>query len=186
VFLEVLQDAVKSSSTPTLTTAQQALSDAFDARFGDGGDGLDILGRLAASRATRGANKTILDRYLRKRDANNWIHFTNIGNWGTRARDRAAITGFIQYGNSIATAAEYQIFRDGTGKALSGSDVRGYVLTFPKGGTPDASRFWSLTADTPNAIEPIPNRLSKYLVASYTPGLQTNDDGSTSIYISRR
>lgn len=186
VFLEILQNAVKSSNTPTLTPAQQALSDAFDARFGDGGAGLDILGKLAASRGTRAAHRAILNRYLGKRDRNNWIHFTNIGDWGTRARDRAAITEFIQYGNSIKTAAYYHAFRDGKGKALNGRDPRGYVLTFPKGGTPDASRFWSVTAYTPNAIEPIPNALGKYVVGSYTPGLRKGRDGSISIYVSRR
>ena len=60
------------------------------------------------------------------------------------------------------------------------------MLTFSKGGTPAANRFWSLTAYTPNALEPIPNRLGKYVVGSYTRGLETNDDGSISIYISRR
>jgi hypothetical protein len=57
-------------------------------------------------------------------------------------------------------------------------------MTFPPGGTPDASRFWSLTAYTPDAIELIPNAIDKYVVASYTPGLEANPDGSISIYIS--
>lgn len=33
-------------------------------------------------------------------------------------------------------------------------------------------RFWPLTAYTPVSFELIPNRANKYLVASYTPGLE--------------
>ncbi|MEV0966745.1 DUF1214 domain-containing protein, partial [Streptomyces sp. NPDC049910] len=43
----------------------------------------------------------------------------------------------------------------------------------------------SLTAYTPEAITLIPNPADKYVVASYTPGLEKNPDGSLSIYISR-
>jgi hypothetical protein len=58
-------------------------------------------------------------------------------------------------------------------------------MTFKPRGAPPAERFWSLTAYTPNSIELIPNSAGKYVVASYTPGLQKNRDGSISIYISR-
>jgi hypothetical protein len=61
--------------------------------------------------------------------------------------------------------------------------LRGYVLTFPVGQLPEAKRFWSLTAYTPKAIELIHNRADKYVVASYTPGLQYNSDGSLSVYM---
>ena len=99
--------------------------------------------------------------------------------------DRASITEFIQYGNGIATAAYYHTFLDGQGAPLAGNRAGGYVLTFPPGGQPDAARFWSVTAYTPQSIELIPNAAGKYLVASYTPGLTANLDGSVSIHISR-
>jgi hypothetical protein len=60
------------------------------------------------------------------------------------------------------------------------------VLTFSAKEIPATTRFWSLTAYTPEAIELVPNSADKYLVASYTPGLQTNADGSISIYMARK
>jgi hypothetical protein len=36
----------------------------------------------------------------------------------------------------------------------------------------------------PNSITLIPNALRKYVVGSYTPGLETNKDGSVSVYLS--
>ena len=71
---------------------------------------------------------------------------------------------------------------DGTGQALNGAR-HGYQLTFPAGEIPQAKRFWSLTAYVPGTIELVPNRADKYLVASYTPGLVTNPDGSITIYM---
>ena len=50
---------------------------------------------------------------------------------------------------------------------------------------PMAERFWSLTAYTPQAVELVPNPADKYVVASYTPGLKYNPDGSLSVYLSR-
>ncbi len=46
------------------------------------------------------------------------------------------------------------------------------------------SRFWSITAYTPEAIELVDNPLNKYVVASYTPGLVSDiNDGSITIYV---
>jgi hypothetical protein len=47
-------------------------------------------------------------------------------------------------------------------------------------------RFWSLTAYTPEAIELVPNPAHKYAVASYTPDLQLNNDGSLSVYMAQQ
>ena len=183
-YLRQLQTAVHSSNTPPLTPQEQALSAAFDKLFG--------ARRNAASRAAfragaRAAHAAILDDYLNNLGPNNWIHFTNIGDWKGNVLDRSAISEFIQYGNGISTAAYYHTFKDAHGSPLVGSSPHGYVLTFPPppGGQPPAERFWSVTAYTPQAIELIPNAANKYLVASYTPGLVTNHDGSVSIYVSR-
>ncbi len=182
VFLRELQTAVHASTTPPLTPSQQALSDSFDAFFGSS----DRATEASMQRGAQTAHRRILNNYLDHRGPNNWIHFTNIGNWGDNALDRASITEFIQYGNGMATSAYYHTFLDDKGKPLNGRRARGYVLTFQPGGQPPAERFWSLTAYTPQSIELIPNVADKYLVASYTPGLVTNADGSVSIHISRR
>jgi hypothetical protein len=113
------------------------------------------------------------------------VHFNNIGDWGKQVVQRSAITEFGQYCNSITTAGYWHAFRDGQGKPLNGSNPRGYVLTFRKGQLPTATRFWSVTAYTPQAIELIRNRAQKYEVARYTTGLHYNPDGSLTIHIAR-
>jgi hypothetical protein len=50
---------------------------------------------------------------------------------------------------------------------------------------PEAKRFWSVTAYTPDAIELVANPVDKYVVASYTRGLEYHADGSLSVYLAR-
>lgn len=206
-FLRQLQVAVLDpSQRPPLTRREQKLSDDFDALFVNG-PGLSPAEEEAFAQGAWTAHDALISNYLYNVDDNNWIHFTNIGDWGKNALDRASITEFIQYGNGSDTAAYYHAFLDGNGAPLEGGgapleesqlegiveddllqgvvEPPGYVMTFPPGGAPEASRFWSLTAYTPDAIELIPNESEKYVVASYTPGLETNADGSLSIYISK-
>lgn len=182
-YLRQLQRAVHSSNTPPLTPEQKILSDEFDNLFGDGGISSDTPAFRAGARR---AHEKIIHNYLSNRGTTNWITFTNIGNWGDNVLDRASITEFIQYGNGRSTAAYYHAFRDGAGVPLHGRRPLGYVLTFAKDEIPEASRFWSLTAYTPDSIELISNPARKYVIGSYTPDLEYNGDGSLSIYISRR
>jgi hypothetical protein len=189
-FLKQLQVAVHDTkSTPPLSPQYQQLSDDFDALFGDGSN-LGPAQRVQFSKGARSAHTAILNNYLDNVGRTNWIHFTNIGQWGDAVVDRSSITEFCQFCNDISTAAYYHAFRDGSGAPLDGSNPNGYVMTFKPGnvadgGAPDATRFWSVTAYTPNAIELIPNPSNKYLVASYTHGLVKNRDGSISIYLSK-
>jgi hypothetical protein len=183
-FLRQLQRAVASDHTPTLSPYEQALSDRFDSLFANRN-----MKRSAFSDGAQAAHELILDRYLTATGPTNWIHFTNIGDWGNQVVERSSITEFIQYANGINSAAYYHVFKDANGKPLDGSNPRGYVLTFPKGQLPEADRFWSVTAYTPEAIELVDNPADKYAVASYTPGLQPNpntEDGPVSIYMARQ
>jgi hypothetical protein len=182
-FLAQLQRAVAAPNTPPMTPAEQSLSSTFDTLFARAA-GDDRLASAFGAGA-QAAHEAILDEYLSHRDQNSWIHFTNIGNWGANAVQRASITEFIQYGNDIGTAAYYHAFRDGRGVPLDGTNPQGYVLRFAADELPAAQRFWSVTAYTPESIELIANPDGKYEVASYTPGLQTNADGSISIYLTR-
>ncbi len=181
-FLRQLQIAVASSNTPPLTAKEKALSDAFDQLFQGGNVGDHWL---EFRRGAQAAHQMILDNYLDHTGATNWINFENIGDWGDNVLDRSSITEFIQYGNGFDTAAYFHAFKDGQGKPLRGGRRGGYVLTFPKDGTPDASRFWSITAYTPDAVELVPNPANKYLVARYTPNLTYDQDGSLSIYLTQ-
>jgi len=187
-FLRQLQRAVVSDHTPTLSPCEQALADRFDSLFANRN-----MNRSEFSDGAQAAHELILDRYLRHTDwtrtPTNWIHFTNIGEWGNQVVERSSITEFIQYANNRKAAAYYHVFKDADGNPLDGSNPRGYVLTFPRGQLPEAMRFWSLTAYTPDAIELVPNLAHKYAVASYTPGLQPNpniEDGPLSVYMARQ
>ncbi len=181
LFLRSLQRAVASDRTPALSPSEQALSNRFDALFGN------AAARRAEFRAgAQLAHALIVDRYHTHTGPTNWVHFCNIGEWngGTQVIERSAITEFCQYCNGISTAAYYHAFTDAAGQSLTGSDRHVYTLTFPKNRIPQATRFWSVTAYTPDTVELIRNPARKYLVASYTPGLVPNSDGSLSIYMS--
>ena len=128
----------------------------------------------------------IVDNYLSNIGPTNLMNFETIGDWDGNVLDRSSITELMQHGNGIATAAYYHAFQDEQGEALRGNGRHGYVLTFPKKQIPDADRFWSLTGYTPEAIELARNAAKKYLVASYTPGLTDNQNGSVSIYMARK
>jgi len=183
-FLQQLQTAVVSSNTPPLSADQQALSDRFNKLFGGGNFGSNTGREAQFIAGAQAGYQAILNDYLSATGTTNWIHFTNIGNWGNNYLDRSAISEFLQFGNDIDTAAYYHTFKDGTGAALDGS-VADYVLTFLAGQIPQAKRFWSVTAYTPNSIELIPNSANKWVVASYTPGLVTNPDGSITIHLAQ-
>ncbi|HVA34099.1 MAG TPA: DUF1214 domain-containing protein [Candidatus Baltobacteraceae bacterium] len=176
-FLTMLQQYVAASSTPPLSTAEQALSARFNAYFN-----AQNRDTAAIESAARAAHQKILDYYLNHTGKTSWIDFVFNGNFNGNPLLRSAIAEFIQVGNDHATAAYYQAFKDGKGVALDGSS-HAYVLTFAAGQTPQAKRFWSVTAYVPNSIELHRNSLHKYLVGSYTPGLQKARNGSISIYM---
>jgi hypothetical protein len=180
-FLRQLQEAVASPRTPPLSPSEQELVNKFNGLFGKG----NVRRHSDFAVAVQAAHKTILERYLTSVGPTNWIHFTDVGHWGDEVIERSAITEFCQYCNDIEAAAYYHAFKDGKSQPLDGTNANGYVLTFPAGQVPKAKRFWSLTAYTPQSIELIRNRKDKYVVASYSEGLESNADGSLSVYMAR-
>jgi hypothetical protein len=197
-FLRQLQAAVDSPNTPPLSSEVKSLSDAFNGLFASG----TANNRSEFARGARAAHDEIINQYLDDTGDTNWITYENIGHWcpnpddfysctnpdpgSSLAVQRSSITEFIQYANDHEAAAYFHAFKDGDGLPLNGTDPNGYVLTFSSQEIPATSRFWSLTAYTPNSIELVPNSANKYLVASYTPDLQKNADGSISIYMARQ
>ncbi len=195
-FLRQLQKAVDSAATPPMSSEVKSLSDHFDALFAS----RKAENRSEFARGARAAHDPIIDEYLDYTGNTNWITYENIGHWcpdpndfctnpdpgSSLAVQRSSITEFIQYANDHKAAAYFHAFKDGDGSPLNGADRNGYVLTFSSQEIPATSRFWSLTAYTPHSIELVPNSANKYLVASYTPDLQKNDDGSISIYLARK
>jgi len=190
-FLRQLQRAVASPRTPPMSPEVQALSEHFNALFANGkGE------RSEFARGARTAHDLIIQTYLHNTGDTNWITYDNIGHWGTNpapgstlAIQRSEITEFIQYANDHQAAVYFHAFQDAQGLPLNGTDPRGYVMTFsstPPHEIPETTRFWSVTAYTPNSIELVRNSARKYLVAKYTPRLKPNGDGSISIYMARR
>jgi hypothetical protein len=185
-FFRVVQAALRSPATAPLSSSDLRLSAAFNRLF--------AAANAAARRGNRGplsqmisgartAHTMIIGRWLSHVDRNRWISFSNFADWGTSYLDRAAGNEFIQYGNNATAAGYYNAFTDGSGAPLNGSVVPAYRLTFSKNTVPQANRFWSLTAYLPRGNTLVPNAARKYEVASVTPGLVRNRDGSITIYI---
>jgi hypothetical protein len=179
-FLTQLQTAVLDSTTQPLTPEEQMLSDHFNSLFMDHNLDPDFIAGAQAAHAA-----LVTDYVTQTLPGTTWVTLTDMGYWDGSPKgylDRSAITEYIQFGNNHSTAVYYQTFLDNHGKPLDGGSGS-YILTFPKGGQPETNRFWSLTAYLPESIELVPNDANKYVVASYTPGLVTNSDGSVSIYM---
>ena len=197
-FLRQLQRAVNSPATPPMSPEVKSLSDRFDSLFATS----TLNNRSEFASGAQAAHDLITGDYLTHIGRTNWITYKNIGQWchnpdnfyactnpdpgGSLAIQRSSITEYIQYANDHDAAAYFHAFKDGDDVPLNGTDPDGYVLTFSPKKLPATSRFWSLTAYTPNAIELVPNSADKYLVASYTPDLHKNKDGSVTIYMARQ
>jgi len=186
LFLRSLQAAVANWGTTPRSASDIRLARAFDQDFAAAQQaarrGNPVpLARIHA--ATRAAYAAIVARWRTHVGATNWVHFDNIADWGTAYLDRAAANEYCQGCNNAAAAGYWMAFDDGNGRRLNGAQ-RSYKLHFTAAQLPDAQRFWSLTAYTPDTIALIPNPANKYLVARYTPGLVYNADGSLDIYMS--
>jgi hypothetical protein len=188
-FLQYLQVALHSSSTQPLTAGDRALSSAFDRVFAAAQKGVDdgLYGEMSQiDQAAQSVDSMIVDRYLSHLvPGTNWINFTNLGNWGTAYLDRDATTAYIFLGNSQATSRYWDAFTDHNDHPLDTGTYARYTMTFSKANLPDAKRFWSVTAYVGPALHvtPGPANNGNRNVASYTPGLQTNRNGSVTIYI---
>jgi hypothetical protein len=178
-FFKQTQEAMRSPLTSPLTNQDRELIKRFNHYMRTA----DSTTRSRMILAAQAAHTQIVDNWLSHVDQNNWVHFSNIGDWDKSYLDRASTTQFLQEGNAASTAGYYDAFVDRNGITLDTSVVHAYVLTIPKDQIPDADRFWSLTAYTPESITLVPNPIDKYVVGSYTPGLHYNSDGSVSIYM---
>ena len=178
-FLQQLQTAVMSPNTPPMTAEEQKLSDDFNTLFAQKGDKFEF------ALGTQSAHQLIVDNYTTHTDKHGWIDFLNMGTWKPgQFLDRASITEFIQYGNNHAASAYYHTFTDSTGAALNGAGGAVYKLHLSKDEIPQADRFWSFTAYTPESVELIHNKAKVYDIASYTPPVY-DEDGGVTLYFSK-
>lgn len=180
-FLASLQKAMLAGTTQPMTANEQALSDGFNALFND-----HSLYPHLVNGAKAGFAATVIDYLSHTIAGSTWINFTNIGMWDKSLQgylDRSAIAEYLEFGNNYSAAAYYHTFLDGRGAPLDGH-TPGYILKFANGRQPQARRFWSVTAYTPDSVELISNSANKYVVARYTPGLVRDPDGSVTILMS--
>jgi len=178
-FLKQMQQAVRSPFAVPFSRSDQEIAQSFNQVFNHA-SALEMSRIISSLQA---AHTQIIDRWRSHTGATNWVNFNNIGSWGTNYLDRAAATEMWQWGNVRTTATYYNAFVGSDGLLLDCSTEPAYILRFPKGQVPEAKRFWSLTAYLPDTVTLVPNLENKYAVASYTPGLVTEPNGSIRIYI---
>lgn len=112
-------------------------------------------------------------------DVNGWIFTTKTGLYGTDYLQRALITAIGLGANRPQDAVYPTSEVDADGKPYSGANK--YVLHFPKGQTPPAQGFWSLTMYDGGYFF-VDNPLNKYTVSPRND-LKYNADGSLDLYI---
>ncbi len=110
---------------------------------------------------------------------NGWLLTSGTGDYGTNYLWRAAISNY-GWGANLTKDAIYPSTKDSEGKPLVGTNV--YVVHFPKGETPPAEGFWSITMyDTSYFF--YPNSLNKQTVSMRDHPV-LNPDGSLDLYFS--
>jgi hypothetical protein len=130
----------------------------------------------------RAAQERILGHF---RDAgtlvNGWMYSLKIGVYGTDYLQRAFTTAIGLGANRPSDAVYPTSEVDFDGKPFSGANR--YVMHIPKGQTPPANAFWSLTMYDDKYFF-VPNRLNRFTLGSRSQ-FKRNRDGSVDLYIRR-
>lgn len=112
---------------------------------------------------------------------NGWLYTTNAGTYGTDYLQRAFITAIGLGANRPQDAIYPTSEVDGDGKPYDGANK--YVMHFPKGQTPPAKGFWSLTMYNADYFF-VDNPLNRYTLSPRNE-LKYNEDGSLDLYIQK-
>jgi hypothetical protein len=140
----------------------------------------------AAAKALEAAPKVALEKILESFkksgvEKNGWRYATNLGTYSTDYLLRALVT-YIGLGANRPQDAIYPTSEvDGDGKLYDGANK--YVMHFPKGQTPPAKGFWSLTMYNADYFF-VENPLNRYTLSPRNE-LKFNDDGSLDLYIQK-
>ena len=138
------------------------------------------LPQAAADRIPALAQEQIMGHFKSAgEDVNGWVFTTHTGLYGVDYLQRALITAIGLGANRPQDAVYPTSEVDGAGQPYSGANK--YVMHFPKGQTPPANGFWSLTMYNGDYFF-VANPLNKYTVSPRN-NLRTNADGSLDIYI---
>ncbi len=116
------------------------------------------------------------------KDVNGWQLSPVLDEYfGTSYLFRAAIGYEAMFVNTPIEAYYPGVFKDTDGKVLDGS-AGNYTITFPKGKTPPADAFWSVTMYDAKKRLMVENSLNRYKIGS-ADKLEVAADGSTTLYI---
>lgn len=131
------------------------------------------------------ANNEIVDslfyfKYNGRNIGNGWTAPVNASQWGTDYLNRTAISKSSMYQNT-PEETQYQFKEmDSNGQTFNGTSM--YTITFPKGKLPPVKGFWSLTLYNAEHLF-FANPLRRYSLGTKNKSLQTDADGSLTIYI---
>lgn len=140
----------------------------------------------AIAKALQNVPKTALEKIKAHfknagKDINGWQFITQTGLYGTDYLQRALVTYFGLGANRPQDAVYPTSEMDGDGKPFDGANK--YVLHFPKGKTPPAKGFWSVTMYDAEYFF-VKNPINRYNVSSRSD-FKYNEDGSLDIYIQK-
>jgi len=138
------------------------------------------LPKSVAARVPKAAQERIMGHFKEAgEDINGWTFATKTGLYGTEYLQRAFITAVGLGANRPQDAVYPTTQVDVDGSPLDGAND--YVLHFPKGQTPPADAFWSITMYDAGYFF-VENPLDKYTVSPRND-LKYNADGSLDIHI---
>lgn len=110
-----------------------------------------------------------------------WNSPPKVATWGYDYLTRTATAKSNMYVNQFDETRYFFVEVDSAGERLHGANA--YTVTFPKGKTPPADGFWSLTMYDPQHFF-APNDIERYSVGTKNlKAMRTNDDGSLTIYV---
>ena len=110
---------------------------------------------------------------------NGWYSATNNGEFGADYIIRTAIARSNMYENRFNETKYIFTDNDSDGRQLNGSTT--YSVTFPAGQTPPVDGFWSLTLYNAHHFFN-PNPMNRFSLGTKNKNLQTNPDGSLTLY----
>jgi hypothetical protein len=115
---------------------------------------------------------------------NGWILFDGVGVYKTDYLTRAVIAEFGLGANVKEEALYPAAVTDYSGNTLNGANGAVYRIHFAPGQTPATTNaFWSITLYAQDQYF-VANSINRFAIGDRTPGIVTNQDGSTDFYIS--
>jgi hypothetical protein len=139
----------------------------------------DFVKRIPQAGFDRIAAQIKLNKEVKNIDG--WLYTTNTGIYGTDYLMRAFITAFGLGANRPQDAVYPMSAKDSDDRAYDGNSR--YVMHFPKGQTPPARGFWSLTMYDSGFFF-VANPINRYSISA-RQDLKSNPDGSIDLYIQK-